>query len=93
MRLAAATTLLLATIALATPEPVAQPNTDAVVVAQPLELEARNPAPVLEARKKKPKGGSSGNSTTNGADTISASRMLQAAALGLGAMEAVRLWN
>ncbi|KAH8724430.1 hypothetical protein GQ44DRAFT_618199 [Phaeosphaeriaceae sp. PMI808] len=92
MRFAAVSALLFATLALANPAPVAQPNADVAAIPQPLELEARDPAPaVLEARKKKPKGGSSGNSSA--ADTVLPSRALQAAALSLGVMELVRLWN
>jgi hypothetical protein len=88
MKFAAASTLIFATLALASPAPAAQPN--AAAVAQPLAIAPRSPAPILEARKK-PKGGSSGNST-GAADIISPSRALQLGALGLGVVQVVRLW-
>jgi hypothetical protein len=93
MKVAAATTLIFASLALASPAPAAQPNAAAVV--RPLEVEPRAPEPVLLEARKKPKGGSSnGNSSnsTGAADTISPSRALQIGALGLGVMEVVRLW-
>jgi hypothetical protein len=89
MKFAALSTLLFATLALASPAPVAQPNSAAVV--QPLEVLPRDAAHVLEARKKKPKGGS-GNSTNSTATTMTPSRALQLGALSLGVMEIVKLW-
>jgi hypothetical protein len=96
MKVAAATSLLFATLALASPAPVAQPdaNAAAVVAALPHEFVARN-MPVLEERAKKPKGGSGNNNDSNStgaADMISPSRALQLGALSLGVMEIVRLW-
>jgi hypothetical protein len=90
MKFAASATLLFATLALASPAPAA--NANAAAVAQPLEAVApRAPAPVLEERAKKPKGGSGGNST-GAADMLSPSRALQLGALSLGVMQVVRLW-
>jgi hypothetical protein len=88
MKFAAISTLLFATLALASPAPAAQPNT---MVAQPLEVIPRDAAHVLEARKKKPKGGS-GNSTNSTATAMTPSRALQIGALSVGVMEIVRLW-
>jgi hypothetical protein len=95
MKVAAATSLLFATLALASPAPIAQPEANAASVAQPIAVEARNAAPVLvERAPKKPKTPSSGNNTDTGAaDMITPSRALQLGALGLGVMEVVRLWG
>jgi hypothetical protein len=90
MKVTSVTTLVFATLALASPAPAAQPNAPAI--AQPLEVLPREATAVLEARKKKPKGGSSGNSTNSTATTMTPSRVLQLGALGLGVMEVVRLW-
>jgi hypothetical protein len=89
MKFAAVSTLLFATLALASPAPAAQPN--AAAIAQSLEVLPRDAAHVLEARKKKPKG-SSGNSTNSTATAMTPSRALQLGALSLGVMEIVRLW-
>jgi hypothetical protein len=93
MKLAAVSTLLFATLALASPAPAAQPHAAALEAgAQPLDFVART-LPVLEARKKKPKGSSGNNSNTTGAaDMISPSRALQLGALSVGVLEIVRLW-
>tara|TARA_R110002003_G_scaffold104_27_gene8424 strand:+ start:1890 stop:2168 length:279 start_codon:yes stop_codon:yes gene_type:complete len=92
MKFAAASTLLFATLALASPAPVAQPDAAVAPVAQP-QLVERAPLPVLEARKKsKPKGGSNSNST-GAATTMTPSRALQLGAVGLGVMEVARLWG
>jgi hypothetical protein len=92
MKFAAATTILFATLALASPAPAAQP----AAVAQPVAVAPREaaPAPVLEARVPKKKGGSgsSGNNTSAASDMMTPSRVLQLGALGLGAMQVVRLW-
>jgi len=90
MKLSAVTTICLATLAIATPAPAAQPDANAAAVAQPIEvLEARDPMP----KKSKPKGGSGNNGNdTNAATTISPSLALQLGALGVGVMEVVRLW-
>jgi hypothetical protein len=90
MKVAAATTLLFATLALASPAP-APAAANAAAVAQPFEVTPRDAAPMLEARKKKPKGGSS-NSSNSTATMMSPSRALQLGALSLGVMEVVRLW-
>jgi hypothetical protein len=90
MKVAAAATLLFATLALASPAP-APAAANAAAVAQPLEVIPRDAAPMLEARKKKPKGGSS-NSSNSTATMMSPSRALQLGALSLGVMEIVRLW-
>jgi hypothetical protein len=98
MKIAAATSILFATIALASPAPVAQPN----AIAKPMVIEsrpqlhsalaAREPAQ-LEARKVKGGKGGDGNSTESAAsDLITPSRALQLGALGLGVMEVARLW-
>ncbi|KAH4059178.1 hypothetical protein HBH69_007840 [Parastagonospora nodorum] len=92
MKFAAFSTLLFATLALASPAAQPQPEA-AAAVAQPLEIAARYPAPVLEARKKKPSG-SNGNNTniTGAADMLAPSRALQLGALGLGVMQITKLW-
>jgi hypothetical protein len=101
----AALTLLLATLALANPAPIAEPLAVAqpeAVVAQPEfealalrvaepEVDASKADIQLEARKSKPKG-SSGNST-NAAIALTPSRALELGALGLGVLEIVRLWG
>jgi hypothetical protein len=92
MKFAAASILLFATLALASPAPAAQPDAAVAPVAQP-QLVERAPLPVLEARKKsKPKGGSNSNST-GAATTMTPSRALQLGAVGLGVMEVARLWG
>lgn len=98
MKIAATATLLFATLALANPAPIAQPEADAAPVAQPL-VETRDPEVLhsvqLDARGKKPKTGSgsgSGNDTS-AADIITPSRALQLGALGFGVIEVVRLWG
>lgn len=95
MKVAAATTLLFATLALASPAPVARPEANVAVVAQPIAVEARDPAPMLVERSpKKPKTPSNGNNTnSSAADMMSPSRALQLGALGLGVMEVARLWG
>lgn len=97
MKIAAATTLLFAALALANPAPLAQPEAEAAPVAQPL-VETRDAEVLhniqLDARAKKPKTGSgSGGNDTGAADMITPSRALQLGALGLGVMEVVRLWG
>ena len=94
MKFATATAILFAAVALASPAPVAQPEADVAAVAQPVEILAER-APILEDRAtKKPKGGSSGgNNSENAADMLTASRVLQLGAVGLGVMEIVRLWG
>jgi hypothetical protein len=107
MKVAAATSLLLATLALASPAPVAQPGAAAVAAPEPVlfksaqefrnALTERNadamPNIHLDARAKKPKGGSGNSNDTSAAITMTPSRVLQAGALGLGVMEVVRLWG
>ncbi|KAL6707605.1 hypothetical protein ACN47E_003955 [Coniothyrium glycines] len=106
MRFAAAASLLFASLALASPAPVAQPDAAAVAAPAPVLFESgeafchalteRNadamPNTVhLEARKKKPSGGGSTNST-GAAMVITPSRVLQVGAVGLGVIEVWRLW-
>lgn len=94
MKVTAVATLLFATLALASPAPVAQPDAEAAAaIAEPLVFEARAPEPLLEARKKakKPKGSS--NNTNSSATSLTPSRVLQLGAVGLGVMEVVRLWG
>ncbi|KAI4945073.1 hypothetical protein J4E91_008050 [Alternaria rosae] len=82
MKFTAATTLLLATVALASPAPVANPDA----------LEER--ASSGGKGGKGGKGGSGGNNTENAAsDMLSPSRVLQITALSLGVVEIVRLWS
>jgi hypothetical protein len=102
----AALTLLLATLALANPAPIAEPVAVAqpeAIVAQPEfealalraaepEVDASKAGIQLEARKSKPKGGSNGNDTS-AAIALTPSRVLELGALGLGVMEVVRLWG
>ena len=104
MKFAAATTLLFATLALASPAPVAQPEPAAV--AQPL-IESRNQLHnaiaardanaeaiehiQLEARKKgKPKVPKGSSNNSNAADSLSASKYLQYGAVTLGLFEIAR---
>ena len=102
MKFTAATSLLLATLARASPAPIAQPN----AIAKPMVIEsraqlhnalaARDPTahPIqLDARKVKGGKGGDGNSTESAAsDMITPSRVLQLGALGLGVVEVARLW-
>ncbi|KAF2124168.1 hypothetical protein P153DRAFT_371045 [Dothidotthia symphoricarpi CBS 119687] len=96
MKFAAATTLLFATLALASPAPIAQPE----ALAQPIEVKTNtNMAPEIDARtleaRKKPKipKTSDGNSTSSAIVSMTPSRAVQLGALGLGVVEAVRLWT
>lgn len=93
MKVVAASTFILASLALANPAPVAQPESDVAAVAQPKFIAAREPnaleRPHLDIRAKKPKTGSSNSSSA--ADTLTVSRALQLGAIGLGAIEVVRL--
>lgn len=100
MKVAAASTLLFATLALASPAPVAQPEAlsqpiipiDAPVVNPAHEFNARTLA--ARAKPKKPKFSSSdGNNTANAAVSMTPSRVVQLGALGVGVMEVVRLWG
>ena len=109
MKVAATTTLLFATLALANPAPVAQPDTAAAPLAAPLietreqfrnALAARDAEAIskiqLEARKKKPKPSNNKNKTNTSSaasDLMGPSRALQLSAMGLGVMEVVRLWG
>ncbi|KAF2676301.1 hypothetical protein K458DRAFT_397034 [Lentithecium fluviatile CBS 122367] len=101
MHFVAATTLLFATLALATPAPVAQPEADAASALAPLapNLAARAAGIHLDARdpkKSKPKGSSGSNSNDteeSAALMIAPSRVLELGALGLGVVEIVRLWG
>ncbi|CAA9957092.1 hypothetical protein PTMSG1_00700 [Pyrenophora teres f. maculata] len=84
MKVAAPTTLLLATLLQTA---LAVPAADGAVPKLTLEQRAGG--------SKGGKGGSggSGNNTSNAAsDLITPSRLLQGAALGLGVVEVVRLW-
>lgn len=94
MKFAAFSTLLFATLTLASPAAQPHPGPAAAAVAQPFEIAARDPAPVLEARKKKPSGGkgNDGNSTSAATDMLAPSRALQLGALGLGVMQITKLW-
>jgi len=99
MRIAAASTLLFATLALASPAPVAQPEPG---VAQHMSFEARNAEIIklvhLEARKKKKLSKIASHSNSNSTDTspavmLTPSRVLQAGVLGFGVIEVFRLWG
>ncbi|CAO2653939.1 Nn.00g106720.m01.CDS01 [Neocucurbitaria sp. VM-36] len=105
MKIATVTTLLFATLALASPAPAPQPDAKAAQVIETREqfrkaLAARdadaahNTYIAARAPKaKKPKGGSGNNTNdTSAAVIITPSRALQLGALGLGVMEVVRLW-
>ena len=109
MKFTAATTLLFATLALASPAPVANPD----AVAEPVTIETREQfrhalsardvltAPEVQLEERASSGGkggkggkgSGGNSSSAASDMLSPSRVLQAAALGLGVVEVVRLWS
>jgi hypothetical protein len=104
----AVVTLLLASIVLASPAPIAEPiavaQPDAVVaqpefealaarVAEP-NVDASKAGIQLEARKSKPKGSSKSNNTdTSAAMVLAPSRALELGALSLGVLEIVRLWG
>lgn len=93
MKISAAAITLFATLALASPAPVAQPNAADGALADAVPIQARDPAPYLEARKK-PKKPSRGNSSNSSAAvTVTPNLVLQLGALGLGVMEVVRLWD
>jgi hypothetical protein len=99
MKLAAATTFFFATLALASPSPAAQPQSNNAAVAQPIAIEPSR-YPTLEARKKKKPKLHNGNGNSTDQVTESAgvtnikplSRVLQIGALGVGVMGVVRLW-
>lgn len=94
MKFTAATTLLCATLALATPAPLAGPLVPETIPEFRHALTARAAAavPDLDTRASKPKGSSSGN-TTSAATSMSPSSALLMGVLGLGVVEVVRLWN
>ncbi|CAN9450435.1 unnamed protein product [Alternaria alternata] len=103
MKFTAATTLLFATLALASPAPVANPD----AVAEPVTIETREQfrnalsardvltAPEVQLEERASSGGkggkggkgSGGNSSSAAPDMLSPSRVLQVAALGLGVVE------
>lgn len=101
----AAVTLLLATLTMASPAPIAEPmavEQPEAVVAQPKfealaariaesEVDASKAGIQLEARKSKPKVGNNGNNTS-AAIALTPNRALELSALGLGFLEVVRLW-
>lgn len=91
MKYAVATTLFLATLALANPEPAAQPYADAALVDHHSEITARS-----AKTPRKIKGGktNSGNTTTDSAAiAVTPSLVLQISALGLGITEVMMLWT
>lgn len=96
MKITAAITFLFATLTVASPAPVAQPEALVAAIARPQSVEAREANTIrsiqIEARAKKPSGGSSSNSTS-AAISVTPTRVLQVGALGLGMMEVVRLWG
>jgi hypothetical protein len=102
MKVTAATTLLFAALALASPTSVAQPK------AQPKSVEtraqfhnallSRDAAAAqfaqLDTRKVKGgKGGSGNNTESDASDMFTPSRALQLGALGLGVIQVARLWG
>lgn len=104
MKFSAATTLLFATLAIASPAPAPIAQPEVAAVDRPNEIREAAPVPEgilnadvveIEARTpKKSKGGKSGGGNdTNAAITITPSRALEIAALSLGVMEVVRLWG
>ena len=90
MKVTSAATLLFASLAIASPAAIPQPDTEAGAIARPLEVEAR--APVLEARKKSKPKVSNGNST-GAANMMAPSVALSLGAAGLSVIEIVRLWG
>jgi hypothetical protein len=94
MKFAAATaTLLFASLSLATPAPAAGPLAPDTVKDFRHALFGRAAAAVPHLDTRKVKGGSKGgNSTTSAAVAVSPSNAVMISALGLGAMEIVRLW-
>ena len=106
MKVAAATTLLFATLALANPAPAAQPNSLQELSQRSnqapsyanfkQDLAARDPAK-KKKKPKKPKNSNKGNSTEeveeSAARMLSPSRVVELGAIGVGVMEIVRLWG
>jgi hypothetical protein len=97
-----AASLLLATVALATPAPAPEAVPEAASIAEPAPapaLYARHAGIILDSRaSKKPKGGGGNNNenttdSDNAAYTLTPSRVLQLGAVGVGVMEVVRLWG
>jgi hypothetical protein len=94
MKAGAATTLLFATFAFASPAPApaAQPNAVAAPIAQPNPV----PAHIIEERAPKkakpPKNGGNNTNDTSAAYTVTPSRALQLGALSVGVMEIVKMW-
>jgi hypothetical protein len=96
MKFAAATaTLLFASLSLATPAPAAGPLAPETVKDFRHALFGRAAAAIPHLDTRKVKGGSGskgGNSTTSAAVAVSPSNAIMISALGVGAMEIVRLW-
>lgn len=96
MKFIAQTTLFCATLALATPAPLAGPAVPKTIAEFRQALTARAAAalPQLDERSSKPKGSSGGSSSSNSsvAISVSPSGALMVGALGLGILE-VALWN
>jgi hypothetical protein len=102
MKFSTTTTLLFATLSLASPAPLAQPAATAALAPASLapEVDARAASLRLDTRdpkSNKPKTGSNNNNNTNETENASSllapSRVLELGALGLGVMEIVRLWG
>lgn len=96
MKLSLATTLALATLILATPAPAARPAEPETISEFRDALLARAALPELVDRStsSKPKGSKGGSSnTSSSAVSVSPSGALMMGALGVGVVEALRLWN
>lgn len=95
MKFIAATAIIFATLALATPAPVGGPAVPESAPEYRRALLSRDAAlPQLDTRASKPKGSKGGSSnTSSAAASRSSSNVLVMGALGLGVMEVVRLWN
>jgi hypothetical protein len=102
MKVTAATTVLFATLALASPTSVAQPKAQHKSVETRAQIHnallSRDAAAAqfaqLDIRKVKGgKGGSGNNTESEASDMFTPSRALQLGALGLGVMQVARMWG
>ena len=94
MKFVAATTIICATLALATPASLAGPAVPESVPEFRRALLARAAElPQLDTRASKPKGSKGGSGNSSAAVSVSPSNVLMVGALGLGVVEVVRLWN
>lgn len=94
MKFVAASTIVCATLALATPAPVGGPAApESISEFRHALLSRTAELPQLDTRASKPKGSKGGSGNTSAAVSVSPSSVLVMGALGLGIMEVVQLWN